>query len=154
MPGTPPGRSSGTSRPSIISSTARSTCSGATTASAVPAGFFVGRVRTIDPNANAQGLFRILVEPMPGKPAWPERRFVRLGQPLNWIAGQPSNSRRTAPPGRSSGTSRPSIISSQGLFRILVEPMPGKPAWPERRFVRLGGKVQGWESHRRRKASR
>ncbi len=22
--------------------------------------------------------------------------------------------------------------------------MPGKPAWPGRRFVRLGGKVHGW----------
>ncbi len=40
-------------------------------------GFFDGRVRTIDPNASAQGLFRILVEPMPGKPAWPDRRCHR-----------------------------------------------------------------------------
>jgi hypothetical protein len=52
-------------------------------------GFFDGRVRTIDPNANAQGLFRILVEPMPGKPAWPDRRFVRLGGKVQgWVQGE------------------------------------------------------------------
>ncbi len=52
-------------------------------------GFFDGRIRTIDPNANAQGLFRILVEPMPGKPAWPERRFVRLGGKVQgWVQGE------------------------------------------------------------------
>ncbi len=52
-------------------------------------GFFDGRVRTIDPNANAQGLFRILVEPMPGKPAWPERQFVRLGGKVQgWVQGE------------------------------------------------------------------
>ena len=36
------------------------------------------------------------------------------------------------------------LFNTEALFRILVEPAPGKPAWPERRFVRLGGKVQGW----------
>lgn len=52
-------------------------------------GFFDGRIRTIDPNANAQGLFRILVEPAPGKPAWPERRFVRLGGKVQgWVQGE------------------------------------------------------------------
>lgn len=52
-------------------------------------GFFDGRVRTIDPNANAQGLFRILVEPTPGKPAWPDRRFVRLGGKVHgWVQGE------------------------------------------------------------------
>ncbi len=52
-------------------------------------GFFDGRVRTIDPNANMQGLFRILVEPAPGKPAWPERRFVRLGGKVQgWVQGE------------------------------------------------------------------
>ena len=52
-------------------------------------GFFDGRVRTIDPNANAQGLFRILVEPAPGKPAWPDRRFVRLGGKVQgWVQGE------------------------------------------------------------------
>lgn len=51
-------------------------------------GFFDGRVRTIDPTANAQGLFRILVEPAPGKPAWPDRRFVRLGGKVQgWVQG-------------------------------------------------------------------
>ncbi|MGF7152217.1 RND family efflux transporter MFP subunit [Sphingomonas zeicaulis] len=34
--------------------------------------------------------------------------------------------------------------NAQGLIRILVEPAHGKPAWPDLRFVRLGGKVQGW----------
>jgi len=52
-------------------------------------GFFDGRIRTIDPNANAQGLFRILVEPMPGKQPWPERQFVRLGGKVQgWVQGE------------------------------------------------------------------
>lgn len=52
-------------------------------------GFFDGRIRSIDPNANVQGLFRILVEPMPGKPAWPERNFVRLGGKVHgWVQGE------------------------------------------------------------------
>lgn len=52
-------------------------------------GFFDGRVRTIDPNANAQGLFRILVEPVPGKPAWPARPFVRIGGKVQgWVQGE------------------------------------------------------------------
>ncbi|MET3437170.1 HlyD family efflux transporter periplasmic adaptor subunit [Sphingomonas sp. 1185] len=52
-------------------------------------GFFDGRIRSIDPTANAQGLFRILVEPVPGKPAWPERRFVRLGGKVQgWVQGE------------------------------------------------------------------
>ena len=45
----------------------------------VAQGLFDGRVRGIDPNAGTDGLFRVLVEPAPGKPAWPDRRFVRLG---------------------------------------------------------------------------
>jgi hypothetical protein len=46
-------------------------------------------VRTIDATANAQGLFRILVEPAPGKPAWPARRFVRLGGKVRgWVQGE------------------------------------------------------------------
>jgi hypothetical protein len=28
-----------------------------------------------------------------------------------------------------------------GLFRVLVEPAPGKTPWPDLRFVRQGGKV-------------
>jgi len=52
-------------------------------------GYFDGRVRTIDATANAQGLFRILVEPTPGKPAWPARRFVRLGGKVRgWVQGE------------------------------------------------------------------
>ncbi len=52
-------------------------------------GYFDGRVRTIDPTANAQGLFRILVEPAPNKPAWPEQRFVRLGSKVQgWVQGE------------------------------------------------------------------
>ena len=52
-------------------------------------GFFDGRVRTIDPNANLQGLFRIIVEPAPGKPAWPDLRYVRLGGKVQgWVQGE------------------------------------------------------------------
>lgn len=34
--------------------------------------------------------------------------------------------------------------SPNGLFRVLVEPKPGGTGWPDRRYVRLGGKVHGW----------
>ena len=52
----------------------------------VAQGLFDGRVRGIDPNAGMDGLFRVLVEPAPGKPAWPDRRFVRLGAKVRgWV---------------------------------------------------------------------
>jgi hypothetical protein len=52
----------------------------------VAQGMFDGRVRSIDPTASPDGLFRVLVEPMPGKPAWPDRLFVRLGAKVRgWI---------------------------------------------------------------------
>ncbi len=34
--------------------------------------------------------------------------------------------------------------TSDGSFRVLVEPMPGGSAWPTGQFVRPGGKVRGW----------
>lgn len=34
--------------------------------------------------------------------------------------------------------------SSNGLYRILVEPTPGKPDWPKEPSVRLGASVRGW----------
>ncbi|HEX8388474.1 MAG TPA: HlyD family efflux transporter periplasmic adaptor subunit [Sphingomonas sp.] len=56
---------------------------------AIAQGLFDGRVRTIDPTASPDGLFRVLVEPMPGKPAWPDRRFVRLGgKVFGWVQGE------------------------------------------------------------------
>lgn len=56
---------------------------------AIAQGLFDGRVRAIDPTANADGLFRVLIEPLPGKPAWPDRRFVRLGGKVyGWIQGE------------------------------------------------------------------
>lgn len=56
---------------------------------AVAHGLFDGRVRSLDPTASASGMFRILVEPVPGKPAWPDRRFVRLGGKVQgWIQGE------------------------------------------------------------------
>ena len=56
---------------------------------AVAHGLFDGRVRALDPTASPSGLFRILVEPVPGKPAWPDRRFVRLGGKVQgWIQGE------------------------------------------------------------------
>ncbi|MHA6717869.1 efflux RND transporter periplasmic adaptor subunit [Sphingomonas sp. RS6] len=49
-------------------------------------GMFDGRVRSADPSAQATGLFRVLVEPMPGKPAWPDTNFVRLGAKVRgWV---------------------------------------------------------------------
>ncbi|WP_294288514.1 efflux RND transporter periplasmic adaptor subunit [uncultured Sphingomonas sp.] len=52
----------------------------------VAQGMFDGRVRSIDPSAQMTGLFRVLVEPMPGKPGWPDDDFVRLGAKVRgWI---------------------------------------------------------------------
>ncbi|MFD1950342.1 efflux RND transporter periplasmic adaptor subunit [Sphingomonas arantia] len=52
-------------------------------------GLFDGRVRTLDPTAGPTGLFRVLVEPMPGKATWPDLRFVRLGGKVQgWIQGE------------------------------------------------------------------
>lgn len=52
----------------------------------VAQGMFDGRVRAIDPSAQPNGLFRVLVEPMPGKPAWPDDNFVRLGSKVRgWV---------------------------------------------------------------------
>lgn len=54
----------------------------------VALGMFDGRVRAIDPNAAPDGLFRILIEPAPGKPAWPTRDYVRPGGKVRgWIRG-------------------------------------------------------------------
>lgn len=52
----------------------------------VAQGMFDGRVRSIDPSALDNGLFRVLVEPMPGARAWPDSNFVRLGSKVRgWI---------------------------------------------------------------------
>ncbi|MFN3458434.1 MAG: efflux RND transporter periplasmic adaptor subunit [Novosphingobium sp.] len=52
----------------------------------VAMGMFDGRVLAIDPSAQNNGLFRVLVEPMPGKPAWPNDNYVRLGSKVRgWI---------------------------------------------------------------------
>ena len=55
----------------------------------VAQGMFDGRVRAIDPNAAPDGLFRILVEPAPGKPVWPTREYVRPGGKVRgWVRGE------------------------------------------------------------------
>ncbi len=52
----------------------------------VAQGMFDGRVLAIDPSAQASGLFRVLVEPMPGKPAWPDENYIRLNSKVRgWI---------------------------------------------------------------------
>jgi len=51
-------------------------------------GIYDGQVRSVDPAPRADGLFRVLVEPAPGKPVWPASRFVRQGgKVLGWIQG-------------------------------------------------------------------
>ena len=55
----------------------------------VAQGLFDGQVRSIDPNATPDGLFRILVEPQPGKPAWPSNDYVRPGGKVRgWVQGE------------------------------------------------------------------
>jgi len=52
----------------------------------VAQGMFDGRVLTVDPSAQTSGLFRVLVEPAPGKPAWPDVNYARLGSKVRgWI---------------------------------------------------------------------
>lgn len=56
---------------------------------AIAQGLFDGRVRALDPAARPDGLFRVIVEPVAGKPAWPGRRFVRPGSKVRgWIQGE------------------------------------------------------------------
>ena len=55
---------------------------------AVARGLFDGRVRAIDATATPDGAFRVLVEPVPGRAGWPDRRFVRLGAKVQgWVQG-------------------------------------------------------------------
>jgi RND family efflux transporter MFP subunit len=49
-------------------------------------GMFDGRVRSVDPSAQASGLFRVLVDPDPAGKGWPGPNFVRLGAKVRgWI---------------------------------------------------------------------
>lgn len=49
-------------------------------------GIFDGRVRALDPTSNAGNLFRVLIEPAPGKRPWPDLRFTKLGAKVRgWI---------------------------------------------------------------------
>ena len=53
---------------------------------AVAQGIFDGRVRALDPTSTSSGLFRVLIEPMPGKRPWPDLRFTKLGAKVRgWI---------------------------------------------------------------------
>jgi RND family efflux transporter MFP subunit len=52
----------------------------------VARGMFDGRVRSIDPAPQTTGLFRVLVEPRPGFPPWPDQDFARVGaKARGWI---------------------------------------------------------------------
>jgi multidrug efflux pump subunit AcrA (membrane-fusion protein) len=52
----------------------------------VAQGIFDGRVRALDPTSTSSGLFRVLVEPAPGKKPWPDLRFTKLGAKVRgWI---------------------------------------------------------------------
>ena len=52
-------------------------------------GLFDGRVRAIDPIAAPNGLFRVIVEPLPGAPTWPNPNFVRPGAKVRgWVRGE------------------------------------------------------------------
>ncbi len=52
----------------------------------VAQGIFDGRVRAVDPTSSPSGLFRVLVDPAPGKKPWPDLRFTKLGAKVRgWI---------------------------------------------------------------------
>ncbi len=49
-------------------------------------GMFDGQVRSVDPSAQPNGLFRVLVEPVPGRPEWPSSAFIPLGAKVRgWV---------------------------------------------------------------------
>lgn len=49
-------------------------------------GMFDGRVRSVDPSARSDGLFRVLVEQAPGARPWPASEQIRLGAKVRgWI---------------------------------------------------------------------
>ncbi|WP_298195759.1 HlyD family efflux transporter periplasmic adaptor subunit [Novosphingobium sp.] len=49
-------------------------------------GMFDGQVRSVDPSARPDGLFRVLVEPLPGARAWPGANQIRLGaKARGWV---------------------------------------------------------------------
>ena len=49
-------------------------------------GMFDGRVRSVDPSARPDGLFRVLVEPRPESRAWPAAEQIRLGaKARGWV---------------------------------------------------------------------
>ena len=53
---------------------------------AVAQGMFDGQVRSIDPAAGADGLFRIIVEEKTGSLSWPREPYVRLGtKARGWV---------------------------------------------------------------------
>lgn len=52
----------------------------------VAVGTFGGRVYLVDPTANDRGQFRILVEPDPDEPAWPDEQYLRQGvRAQGWV---------------------------------------------------------------------
>lgn len=52
----------------------------------VAVGVFDGRVRSIDPQASANGLFRVIIEQAPDRKPWPKEPFVRLGAKVSgWV---------------------------------------------------------------------
>lgn len=52
----------------------------------VARGLFDGRVAAVDLNASGNGLFRLLIEPAPDRPAWPNQPAVRLGAKVRgWV---------------------------------------------------------------------
>lgn len=52
----------------------------------VARGFFDGRVMSVDQAASSNGLYRLIVEPHPDKPAWPDEASVRLGASVRgWV---------------------------------------------------------------------
>ncbi|MBC2670184.1 efflux RND transporter periplasmic adaptor subunit [Novosphingobium piscinae] len=49
-------------------------------------GMFDARVRSVDPSARTDGLFRVLVEPAPGARPWPAAEQIRLGAKVRgWV---------------------------------------------------------------------
>ncbi|MDT7933357.1 MAG: HlyD family efflux transporter periplasmic adaptor subunit [Sphingomonadaceae bacterium] len=49
-------------------------------------GLFWGRVRSVDPSAQANGLFRVLIEESPGESRWPGPQYIKLGAKVRgWI---------------------------------------------------------------------
>ena len=88
----------------------------------VAVGTFSGLVSFVDQTANADGLFRVIVTPEPGK-KWPESRYIRQGTRVNgWILLNPVS--RGYELWRQFNGFPPSLDAAPGLLEASTQDIP------------------------------